>query len=132
MRQAVQRGNDRDSIGWLLIAIAGKQAAYSRRVDHVSSQHVVERRKRDRGVVKNLDRCAAGAKQNDRAEHRVQVHAQNELLCMLAHDHGLHGVAVHLRRWRLRAQACLDRHCGFSSLRGSRNVKDHAADIGFV
>ncbi len=100
--------------------------------DKVAAEHVVKRRQRHGGVVDNLDGGAAGAEQDDRAEHRIMRNPDDRFASTRAPDHGLHAEAIENALRIVRSKTLGDAVCGGARLGRRLDIEDDAADVGFV
>ncbi len=103
---ARQRLADRPHVGGGEVAIAGEQLRDPRASDDVRGEDGVERRQPDDAIPDHLDRLAACAEQDDRAEHRIGRDADDQFVRIGTPDHALHGEAGK-RRIRTRAAYAL-------------------------
>lgn len=92
----------------------------------------VERRQRHRLVVDHLDRRAAAAEYDHRAEGRIVGDAEDQFARRTPHDHRLDRHTLQ-RRIRPRASGAFEhRPCRFDDAVLGAQVEDHAADFGRV
>ena len=119
-------------IGRWPVAIAGKQLGDARLVHQVARQLHVERRQGDGGVGDHLDRGAAGAEQDDRAEQRVLADADDQLMGAGPRDHRLNREALDRGVGRLGGDAVEDALGGVGRRLRRADAEHHAADVGLV
>ena len=91
MRQLNQRSADRADVRWRPATVSGQQLGNACARDEVAREHRVKGRQADRAVGGDLDGCATLAEENDRAEHGIRCHADDELMSVGPPHHGLHG-----------------------------------------
>ena len=80
MRHLNQRAADRDKVRGRAVAVAGKQFGNAGTRHKLAREHPIERRQANGTVGDDLHGRATMAEENDRAEHGVCGHSDDEFL----------------------------------------------------
>ena len=125
-----QRLLERDHVDGLRPAVAVEELADLRAVDHGAGQRLIERREVDRHVAVELDARAAHAEDERRAEGRVLLGADDDLVATAAH--GLHDDARDLGLGPQLAHALRDLRELGCRVRRRGDVQRDAGDVDLV
>ena len=93
LRELDQQQRDRVRVRGRDVAIGLEHARHPRARDQVARERQVERRQRQRLVVDDLDRGAAAAEHDDRAEGRIVGEAGDQFARLGSQDHRMDGDA---------------------------------------